>query len=555
MVIKSKNTSTFAGVVSWLCLVLTLCGVTLGAVALVTVAVDADLQSQIAGLFQRLSAASPEGAELGGSSTLSQQQEQLVYGFAVQLVSILVLIVAVILPVFLFRKDRRKFEAGIARMLSRVWVEIKLLLIVLLLALGLLIDSNFLLPGAVTLCTVVLLLYFLCLDVGHNRTFFRHNIVHSILISLNGYREMSTFQQRSLRRVYSCLGVILGIVALAGATCLWINRFHRFPVFFYLATAIFATVGVGGTILWYVLALKQDLRDWNVLMAQIAEMYGGNLDAVNHVSPASNLYDCAMQLNMIRTGIQRTVEEGIKADRTKVELITNVSHDLKTPLTSIISYVELLKKEPDLPPHVMDYVNTISQKADRLNHMVQDVFEISKAATGNISLDLEDLDVGKLLQQTFAEMDEILRNSQLTWRVDIPDTPILIHADGQRLYRVFQNLIRNCAQYSLEGSRAYVNLSVQNGLALVSIRNIARNEITMDGSDLTARFVRGDQNRTTEGSGLGLSIAKSFTEACGGQFAVHTDGDLFVVTVQFPQVQRAPGTGPVLEPTSEIPEN
>ncbi|MFR5901928.1 MAG: sensor histidine kinase, partial [Neglectibacter timonensis] len=322
------------------------------------------------------------------------------------------------------------------------------------------------------------------------------------------------------------------------------------PIKGFLASAVvlFAVVGIVGTILWYTLALKRDLKDWNVLMAQIAEMYGGNLNAVNHVPPTSNLYDCAMQLNMIRTGIQKAVEEGTKADRTKVELITNVSHDIKTPLTSIISYIDLLKKEPDLPPHVMDYISTISHKADRLSHIVQDVFEVSKAATGNITLNLEDLDIGKLLQQTFGEMDETLRASQLTWRVEIPEAPILVHADGQRLYRVFQNLIRNCAQYSLEGSRAYVSLTAQNGMAQVSIRNISRNEITMNSDDLTARFVRGDQNRTTEGSGLGLSIAKSFTEACGGKFFVRTDGDLFIVTVQFPQVVKKAAPIPTADP-------
>ena len=126
---------------------------------------------------------------------------------------------------------------------------------------------------------------------------------------------------------------------------------------------------------------------------------------------------------------------------------------------------------------------------------------------------------------------------------------MLVHADGQRLYRVFQNLIRNCDQYALEGSRAYVSVAAQNGVATVSIRNISRSEITMDAEHLTARFVRGDQNRTTEGSGLGLSIAKSFTEACGGKFHLHTDGDLFIVTVQFPLVR----TAPVMPPTRPAP--
>ena len=270
----------------------------------------------------------------------------------------------------------------------------------------------------------------------------------------------------------------------------------------------------------------------------------------------------AEYINNIGSGLDAAVENSVKNERMKTELITNVSHDIKTPLTSIISYVELLKREPDLPPHVMDYIKTISQKADRLNHIVQDVFEVSKAATGNISLDLEDLDIGKLLQQTFGEMEEDLRQSTLAWRVDIPDTPMLVHADGQRLYRVFQNLIRNCDQYALEGSRVYVNLTAQpnpagGGLATVMIRNISRNEITMDADHLTARFVRGDQNRTTEGSGLGLSIAKSFTEACGGRFNVHTDGDLFIVTVQFPLVVKAPAAPPapaaVAAPQEETP--
>lgn len=267
-------------------------------------------------------------------------------------------------------------------------------------------------------------------------------------------------------------------------------------------------------------------------------------------------------INNISIGLDAALQEKVKSERLKADLITNVSHDIKTPLTSIISYVELLKREPDLPPHVMDYIKTISQKADRLNHIVQDVFEVSKAATGNISLDLEDLDIGKLLQQTFGEMEEDLRQSTLAWRVDIPDTPMLVHADGQRLYRVFQNLIRNCDQYALEGSRVYVNLTAQpnpagGGLATVMIRNISRNEITMDADHLTARFVRGDQNRTTEGSGLGLSIAKSFTEACGGRFNVHTDGDLFIVTVQFPLVVKAPAAPPapaaVAAPQEETP--
>ena len=561
MAIKSKSTDIFKGLLSWLCLLALLCGLCLGVVFSTIVLANPNLQALVAenlqefaggdGLYSAGTVTGIVEAE-GGSEDAAwsavmgarKQQEEIIYTRTVQIVCSLAILLTALVLVFAFRKDRRQFESMLALAMGRAWVEVKCLLLGGVIFLGLFFLTEGGLPAAV--CLWVASLYLLCMDIGHNRQFFRHNIIHSILKSLNSYRIMTTFEQRSMRRLFSCLGVIAGMLLFSGLV--WALAPHYYwpgPMLGFIMTGavVFAAAGLVGTIAWYVLGLKRDLQDWGALSAQIAEMYGGNLNAVNHVPPTSNLYDCAMQLNMIRTGIEKAVEEGTKADRTKVELITNVSHDIKTPLTSIISYIELLKKEPGLPDHVMDYINTISRKADRLSNIVQDVFEVSKAATGNITLNMEDLDIGKLLQQTFAEMDETLRNSQLIWRMDIPDVSMLVHADGQRLYRVFQNLIRNCDQYALEGSRAYVSLSAQNGCAVVSIRNVSRSEITMDSEDLTARFVRGDQNRTTEGSGLGLSIAKSFTEACGGKFSVHTDGDLFIATVQFALVMRAPAFG------------
>ncbi len=528
---EPKNIDMFKGVVSWISFMILLCGLTTGLLFLLFIAVDPNLASSIGESVTNLSYGDypqwlPVAAVCG----------------ALLLGTLLTLMLA-------FRKARRDFEDTMAQGLAQIWVEFKLLFLILAITFSMSVDMYTSISyGLFTVVVAVVLLYFLCLDIGHNRCLFRHNIIRSLLQALNNYRDLTSFEQRSLRRLLSTLAVIVGVLGVTSAVFFSLLRLTQSPIrdFFLLVVLGFAAAGVIGTVFWYTLALKRDLRDWNILLAQIAEMYGGNLNAVNHIPPTSNLYDCAMQLNMIRTGIQKAVEEGTKADRTKVELITNVSHDIKTPLTSIISYVELLKREPDLPPHVMDYIQTISRKADRLNHIVQDVFEVSKAATGNISLNLEDLDIGKLLQQTFGEMDETVRNAGLTWRVDIPDTPFMVHTDGQRMYRVFQNLIRNCAQYSLEGSRVYVNLTSQNGFVTVSIRNISKNEITMNGEDLTARFVRGDQNRTTEGSGLGLSIAKSFTEACGGIFNVHTDGDLFTVIVQFPLVVKAPS--PMMAP-------
>ncbi len=541
---KSKGTDTFKGLVSWISMLLLMCVTVTALGLLVTSMFIPSMQSWLAEAIKDAATApsmTEPNAEAQGTLWMS-------------ILCGVIPLAAAIFFAFFFRADRIELENRIAGLLGKTWVEIKLALIVLMASLSVACVNTGFFPGfPLMLCIPLLTIYFLCLDIGRNRNFFSCNIIHSILKRLNSFRDMPTFQRRSLRRLYSCLGVTAGVLALS---CLVLsilnNLLHYYPLLMlgFRAAVLGALVGIA---LWYILALKQDLRDWEALMAQIAEMYGGNMEAVNHVPPISNLYDCAMQLNMIRIGIQKAVAEGVKADRTKVELITNVSHDIKTPLTSIISYIELLKKEPDLPPHVADYVNTISQKADRLSHIVQDVFEVSKAATGNISLDMEDLDLGKLLQQTFAEMSETVQASQLVWRVDIPETPVLIHADGQRLYRVFQNLIRNCAQYSLDGSRVYIRLVAQNGTATVTVRNVSRAEISISGEDLTARFVRGDQNRTTEGSGLGLSIAKSFTEACAGRFFVQADGDVFTVTVQFHQVPPPPQPVPSLIPEEKEP--
>ena len=221
----------------------------------------------------------------------------------------------------------------------------------------------------------------------------------------------------------------------------------------------------------------------------------------------------------------------------KVELITNVSHDLKTPLTSIISYTELLQQEEGLPDHVQDYIRVLSDKSKRLQVMVRDVFEVSKAATGNLSVDIKPIDFAKLLRQTLADMGEAIEESGLALRPRLPESPVWIAADGDRLYRVFQNLIGNALKYSLEGSRIYLELTVADGQAAAVLRNTSREELP-DGVDLTERFVRGDSSRSTEGSGLGLSIATSLTAIQGGDFRLTIDGDLFKVTLTLPRAEQ-----------------
>ena len=277
---------------------------------------------------------------------------------------------------------------------------------------------------------------------------------------------------------------------------------------------------------------RRQAEEIDLLAGQIAAVRSGDCLERECLSKDSGLRQLSEDLAEIRQGMQTAVGEQIKSERMKVELVTNVSHDIRTPLTSIISYVQFLKQEEGLPEHVMDYIRILDEKSQRLNSMVQDVFAVSKAASGQLPVDMEELDFGKLLRQTLADMEEQIRQSTVTVKAQIPEHAVLIFADGGRMYRVFQNLIQNALKYSLEGSRVFVTLKEEGGSALAGVKNTSRQELYAVG-EFTDRFVRGDESRTDGGSGLGLSIAKSFTEACGGAFAIETNADLFMVTVGF----------------------
>lgn len=313
------------------------------------------------------------------------------------------------------------------------------------------------------------------------------------------------------------------------------------PGFVFAALATFTMITFIGLRKNYRLAV-----DIGALADQILAVREGSLTEALILSEDSDLREAADNLNQIQRGMETALAEQVKSERMKVDLVTNVSHDIKTPLTSIISYAELLRQEKELPQHVNEYIQILGEKAERLRGIVQDVFEISKATSGQLPMQMEVLDMGKLLWQTLADMSDQISQSTLTMRTAIPETPVAVTADGQRLYRVFQNLLQNALRYSLEGSRVYLSLTEEAGQAVVRIKNTSGIELTAS-KDFTERFVRGDESRTDGGSGLGLSIAKSFTEACGGSLTVETDADLFTVTVAFPvsgQAQAADGMAP-----------
>lgn len=242
----------------------------------------------------------------------------------------------------------------------------------------------------------------------------------------------------------------------------------------------------------------------------------------------------AEYLGNINTTINNAVAERMKSENMKTELITNVSHDLKTPLTSIVNYVDLLKKENIDSPKALEYIEVIDRQSQRLKKLTVDIVEASKAATGNIEVHYEKLKLNVILLQTNGEYIEKLEEKQLTLVQEIPEEDIVINADGRLLWRVIDNLMNNICKYSLPCTRVYLNVSANNGNAFISFRNISKNQLNIDPTTLTERFVRGDSSRNTEGSGLGLSIANSLTELMGGKLNVITDGDLFKAIISFP---------------------
>lgn len=498
--------------------------------------------------------------------------EQLEKNRAMLLVSVLLLALSV-----LFRKEKRLGEQAVARFMGKIWFEVKALLFILFALffcvwfvgrqigemysflyynygrLG--FDNAFgymdiFRESGRLLTALFWVVYLVVLDAGANEGQQKKPILTSIRAKDLAYPVQKKLVKRyrytlaaGILAVILC-GLILVSVAegLGGSGYYFLNLgdvledYLQYPfddaVQAILSILVFILLLLSISNIAYAKKNRRMAEDIGALIEQIEKVKKGNLAQPLTLPADTDLGRAAESLNEIQNGFEEALREQMHSERMKVELVTNVSHDIKTPLTSIISYVELLKQEKDLPEHVREFIQIISEKSERLRNIVQDVFEVSKATSGQLPVNMEELDLGKLLRQTLADMDEQISVSTLIMKTSIPEEPILIRADGQRLYRVFQNLIQNALKYSLQGSRIFLTLTDKKEQAIVSIKNTSSVELDYD-ADLTERFVRGDASRTDGGSGLGLSIAKSFTQACGGSLNVEVDADLFTVTVAF----------------------
>lgn len=240
------------------------------------------------------------------------------------------------------------------------------------------------------------------------------------------------------------------------------------------------------------------------------------------------------ELTKVQKGFKKAVEEEVKSQRLKTDLITNVSHDLKTPLTAIITYVNLLKDDNITEEERASYIDTLDKKSQRLKRLIEDLFEVSKASSNNITINKVEVNIVNLIEQVLLELDDKIKESNVEFRFNPPEDKVLLNLDSDKTYRVFENLIINITKYAMPHSRAYIDILVEKSSVEIILKNASASELGFNLNLISERFVRGDESRNTEGSGLGLAIVKSFVELQGGKFSIQTDGDLFKAIVEFP---------------------
>lgn len=274
------------------------------------------------------------------------------------------------------------------------------------------------------------------------------------------------------------------------------------------------------------------MRDLDEIKKGVSEVRKGNLDYKIPELKSEDMKVLANNINDIAKGLDESVSAKVKAERLKTELITNVSHDLKTPITSIINYIELLSKIEDLPEEAKDYLSVVAKKSERLKNLTQDLFDISKVQSGNEEVVLEKINVSLLVNQTLGENDREIQKSGLQFCVDT-SKELYISADGRKMSRVISNLISNILKYTINNTRVFITVFERDSEVIIEFKNIASYPMTFTADEIVGRFVRGDESRTADGNGLGLAIAKSYTEICNGKFEVVIDGDMFKTVLKF----------------------
>ena len=328
-----------------------------------------------------------------------------------------------------------------------------------------------------------------------------------------------------------------GILALRAAREVWTGSrlMHKVMICAVLVPVISATwIGVLPVVAFLLYFGYKWVKDFEALAEGIKQIRDGDYRKKIQIFSQGTLRDFAEDVNQISDGLDQAVSMRLKAERMKTELISNVSHDIKTPLTAIITYVDLLKKEEITNEKAKEYIEILDQKSGRLKALTDDLFDAAKASSGAVELQLETMDFASLINQGLGEFYYKLEEKNLSVRYEKPEEPVRIKADGKQMWRVYENLLSNLVKYAMPGSRVYLSLEKRDSMAELTIKNISAAELNIPAEELTERFRRGDDSRHSEGSGLGLNIAQNLVELQNGTLAVQVDGDLFKVIVSMP---------------------
>ena len=364
---------------------------------------------------------------------------------------------------------------------------------------------------------------------GNKLDFFKTTFVYRV------YKLITKLYKKTLQLTRSITLakriIILAIVCIVANVFMMIFAINDYNI---LIAMIASVVTIGG-FAYYVL---KKLCYLSYIMDGTQRIKNGDIHHKLQLIGEDNFTTLADNINNIRDGLDKAIDSQLRSERMKSELITNVSHDLKTPLTSIINYIELIKKEENITPeYLKDYVNVLDSKSKRLKVLIEDLFEASKASSGNIELNMEKIDIIQLLRQSIGELEEKLSEANLDLKINVPEDKIYVRADGRRLYRVLENLLSNISKYSLPNTRVYIDITEVEGRVKLIMKNISSYELNFDPEEIMERFKRADDSRNTEGSGLGLAIARDLVKLQGGEFAIDIDGDLFKSIIEFDSIK------------------
>lgn len=356
-----------------------------------------------------------------------------------------------------------------------------------------------------------------------SKTLFRNTITYRIL---RWIKSLITSMTRNANMTVKLILIFIafGILNIIGFGLSINNE----PIGFFILIAIWV----------YAFAkMHQWLVRYIEIKNAINEIYIGNTEVhLDEKRYKGSLNSMAIQVNDIAGGLSNAIQEKLKSERLKTELITNVSHDIKTPLTSIINYVDLLKKEKMPNEQAEEYLNILDNKSQRLKRLTEDLVEASKASSGNIKLNIEKLNVNELLKQVSGEFEDKFKSRNLEEVMSLPEKNVYINADSRYMYRILENMYSNISKYAMDNTRVYIDVIPNNNRITIQMKNISKEKLNISTEELMQRFVRGDSARNTEGSGLGLSIATSLTTLQGGTFNIYLDGDLYKVIIEFDMI-------------------